>query len=178
MHKVANRSLLLTLLSLSLALVLTQAGLKGYATLAAKAKEQNAITDSVVRWKHSYLALAGTQERWGKTYRAASTIPDMLSLVALMDLPAYGLRASTDTLVLKTAEQLKANNIELGLTKLCLGTAAEHFVVEAGSYDALLRGLDKLAHRADVVVDNVSIVGEKEVPQAKLGELCLLFRSE
>lgn len=178
MHKSETRTLLMPLLALALAVVLLNFGYRSYQTLAAKTREQNVITEAVVRWKHSYLALAGTQERWSHAYRAGSTIPDMLSLVAMLNLPAYGLTAGTDTLVIKSADPVKVNQVELGLTKLCLSNSASYFAVESSSYEALLQGLDQLARRPDIQIDDVSIVGDKAAPQAKLGQLCLLFRSE
>ena len=178
MVKQGNSSLVLLVLSVALAGVLVSGGVSSYRTLSGKAKEQQDITESVMRWKRSYLALAGTQERWKKTYPAASGIPDLLTLISLLDLPSLGLKADTDKLVLKTDEQVMANNVPVGLTKLCIGTGQENFVVEAGSYDALLKGLDKLAHRPDLFVDNISVVGDKDVPQARIGDLCMLLRSE
>lgn len=178
MAKSANQGLVIWILAVALAAVFALAGIKSYQLLSAKAKEQTAVTESVMRWKRSYMALGGTQDRWKKTYRAASSIPDLLTLIGLLDLQATGLKANTDLLVLKTDEQVKGNNIPLGLTKLCLGTGQDSFLVEAGSYDELLRGVDRLAHRADIFVDNISIVGDKDVPQARIGDLCILLRSE
>ena len=178
MVKQGNSSLLLLMLSVALAGVLVSGGVSSYRTLSSKAKEQQDITESVMRWKRSYLALAGTQERWKKTYPAASSIPDLLTLISLLDLPSLGLKADTDKLVLKTDEQVTANNVPVGLTKLCIGTGQENFVVEAGSYDLLLKGVDRLAHRSDLFVDNISVVGDKDVPQARIGDLCMLLRSE
>lgn len=178
MVKQGNSSVVLLALSVALAGVLVSGGVSNYRTLSSKAKEQEAITESVMRWKRSYLALAGTQERWKKTYRAASSIPDLLTLISMLDLSSLGLKADTDKLVLKTDEQVTANNVPVGLTKLCIGTGQENFTVEAGSYDQLLKGIDKLAHRSDLFVDNISIMGDKDVPQARIGDLCLLLRSE
>lgn len=178
MAKSANGSPVVLVLAFALAGIFTFGGISSYKILAAKAKEQTAVTESVIRWKRSYMALAGTQERWKKTYPAASHIPDLWTLISLLDLRKLGLKADTDTLVLKTDEQLKANNVPLGLTKLCLGTSQDGFLVEANSYDELLKGVDRLAHRADIYVDNIAIMGDRDVPQAKIADLCMLLRSE
>lgn len=178
MSKSASSNLTVVMLGIALAGVLVIGGINGHKTMSAKAKEQDGITESVVRWKRSYMALAGTQERWVKTYKSATGIPDLLSLVSLLNLPDYYLSANTDELVLKSVEQVTANGVELGLTKLCMSTEQEHFVVEAGTYDALLKGVEKLASRKDLYLDNISILGDKPIPQARIGELCLLLRSE
>jgi hypothetical protein len=178
MAKSTHSNAIVLLLSVALAAVLGIAGVQGYKTMSNKAKEQTAITESVVRWKRSYMALAGTQDRWEKTYKAASGIPDMLTLVSLLNLTAYNLSADTDQLVLKSDEQVTANGEVLGLTKLCLGTGQENFIVEADSYGRLLAGVEQLARRSDVFLDNISVVGDKAVPQARIGEMCLLLRSE
>lgn len=178
MAKAANNSLIIMLLSVGLAGVLVSSGITGHAVLADKTKEQTAITEAVVRWKRSFRALAGTQEQWDKVYKPASSVRDQLSLFALLNLPQYGLRANTDAVVLRTSSAVTSNNVDLALTKLCLATGGESFVVEAENYDALLRGLSMLSRRADVHLDNISILGEKDVPQAKLGDLCVYLRSE
>ena len=178
MAKTANNSLILMTLAIAVSGVLVTGGIKGNALLAAKAKEQGDVTESVIRWKRSYRALAGTLEKWEKTYKPASGVQDMLAIVSLLDLSAYGLRANMDSLVLRTDTQVSSNNVDIGLTKLCLATGGESFTVEADSYDALLKGVDRLSHRADIFVDNISILGDKEVPQAKFGDLCVFLRSE
>lgn len=178
MAKAANNSLILVMLAIAISGVFVTGGLNGHALLSEKAKEQSAVTESVVRWKRSYRALAGTQEKWAKTYKPASGLRDLLAIVALLDLPAYGLQANMDSLVLRTDSQVSANNVELGLTKLCLATGGESFTVEARNYDDLLKGVNQLSHRPDIFVDNISILGDKDVPQAKFGDLCVFLRSE
>jgi hypothetical protein len=178
MAKSTNHSLILMVLALAVAGVLTTGGIEGHAVLSAKAKEQTDVAESVIRWKRSYRALTGTQEKWERTYKPASGVQDLLSIVSLLDLQAYGLQANMDSLVLQTDTQVKANNVDIGLTKLCLATGGEAFTVKAASYDALLKGVDRISHRADIFVDNISILGDKDVPQAKFGELCIFLRSE
>lgn len=178
MAKTAHNSLILMMLAIATSGVLVAGGLNGHALLAARAKEQSDVTESVIRWKRSYRALAGTQEQWEKVYKPASRVQDMLAIVTLLDLSSYGLRANMDALVLRTDTQVTSKNVDIGLTKLCLATGGEYFIVEADSYDALLKGVDRLSHRADIFLDNTSILGDKDVPQAKFGDLCVFLRSE
>lgn len=178
MARGANQGLIQLMLAIALAAIIALGGINSYKILAAKAKEQGLVTEKIIRWKQSYMALVGTQERFKKTYPAASSIPDLLTLASLLNLPALGLRANTDMLVLNSDESIILNGVEIGLTKLCLGTGQQNFLVDANSYDELLGGIDKLAHRADLVLDNISVVGDKDVPQARIGQLCILLRNE
>lgn len=178
MAKSANHSLVVMLLAVGISGVLLTGALASHRVLVSKTAEQSAITQSVIRWKSSYRALAGTQEAWAKTYKGASSVRDQLALISLLDLARYGLSADTDSLVLRTDTAVTANNIDLALTKLCLGTGGDSFSVSAANYDALLRGLSQLTQRKDIFVDNISVLGDKSMPQAKLGDLCIFLRNE
>jgi len=80
--------------------------------------------------------------------------------------------------VLQTNTAVTSNNVDLALTKLCLATGGDNFIVEAASYDALLRGIAMLARRPDIGIGDISVLGDKDGPQAKLGNLCVYLRSE
>lgn len=178
MRNPTSSNLLGWLLASAAAAILLQAGVLGYRQLADKAHQQSSISSSVARWKHSYLALAGTQERWEKSFQSVEQLPDLLSVARLLRLADYGLHANSDALELKSAEPVQSNGIALGLNKLCLGTGGDSFVIEAANYETLFSGLEKLAQRHDLLVDNVRIVGEKSVAQARIGLMCLYFRSQ
>lgn len=168
----------------ALGLTLALTGWRGYQALAERATSQSAVTQAVLRWKHSYLALGGTQQRWQASYRSVASLPDLQALSDQLALGPLGLRADTDALSLRSVESVRQGNVELGLTRLCLSTGNDVFRLEADSYAALLRGLEALARRPDVVLDQISVGGEagratreSTRAQARLGNLCLLFRS-
>lgn len=178
MAKAANTSLLSLLLAIGFAGVLITGGVSAYEVLSGKEHQQTAVTETVIRWKRSFRALAGTEAQWEQAYTKASNVRDQLAFTAILNLHTYGLKANTDALVFRTRTPVVSKGVDLALTKLCLGTGGDSFVVEANNYDALLSGLSMLANRKDIYVDNISILGDKDVPQAKLGNLCLYLRSE
>lgn len=156
-------------------------GVRGYQVLAAKTGEQDLSTESLERWSKSYLALGESRARWVRSYRREDNAQDVLSLIGLAGLEAYGLIADADSVVLTSLEQVNANGAPIGLTRICMGTGSADgggLVVHAASYDALLHGVERLAKRKDVSLGNITVQGDKVVPLANLGDFCLLLRND
>lgn len=177
MGKQTSPKFLLFMFALVMAAILFSAGLQGYKTLSEKAKQQRAVTESILRWKKSFLALSGTQDRWNKTFVKGSTIRDWRALKSMLDLNAYGLKAEGESLGFKSDPEVTSNGIPLKLKKVCLVTGGANFVIQAASYEQLLAGVERMSRRRDLYIDNVSIVGDKQVPEAVISDMCIFVRS-
>ena len=167
------------LLALAFSAILATGGVKGYKILSNKAGEQDAVTESVIRWKQNYLALAESIKRWDASYRREESIPDMLSLIAAVNLGTYGLASDPDTIMIQKIDQVRRGNASIGLSSVCLASAgapgAGALEVNAPSYAALFAGLQRLAGRADVSIGSIAIRVEKGTPIGSLGDFCVLL---
>ncbi|MCX7173833.1 MAG: hypothetical protein D4S02_05995 [Rhodocyclaceae bacterium] len=155
-------------------------GIKAYNILKEKAAAQAAVTESVERWKQSYMALSDTVKKWDSNYRKDSTIQDLLSLYTLVGLADYGLIADTDGVVVHRIEQVTVNGVALGLTRICLasssGSEMGALQVQGGNYQTLFAGLKRLAARPDIHIGTINIKGDRSFPVASLGDFCVLLR--
>ena len=155
-------------------------GLNAYRIMSNKALAQDLITESVERWKQSYLALADTSKKWEKSYRKEDTIQDLVTLYASIGLSEYGLVADQDAVIVYKIDPVLHNEMALGLTRYCLAssTTGENngLQVQAVNYQMLFAGLKRLTSRPDIFVGTINIKGGGDVPIANLGEFCVLLR--
>lgn len=149
-------------------------------SLRVKVQEQTEQTETVVRWKQSYKALAATRGKWDRSFQRSDAIQDLVGLASHLGLERYGLQTDRDNMHLLKIEQVQQNNLPIGLTKFCLATGSgngNNFLVAAENYEKLLTGVDHLAKRADISLGTISLEGDKAFPIAKLGEFCVLLRN-
>ena len=168
---------LLAIMALGLAVISATQGMKVHRLMNEKATAQNNVTESVNRWKSNYLALGDSIKRWNKDYRTQDSVPDLMTLIAIVRLGDYGLSTDTDRIILNKIEPITQNGASIGLTKVCLATTSNGSALEvkAPSYKALFRGVKQLAHRPDIYADAIAIKGDKSTPVANLGEFCVLL---
>lgn len=178
MEKVGSEGFVRLIIAFICVYVLYSGGQIAYQNLQARTAMQITVNNSIERWKQSYLALQSVAKDWKTKYRAATSVRDIRSVIGLINLPAYGLEADTDHLYLMSAPEVKQNNMQIGLTKICLGTTGDGFIVKAPSYVALLEGIHQLARRDDIYIGSVGVEGNLPKPQAKIGDFCLYLRSE
>lgn len=168
------------ILALAFAAALANGGWEAFGVLKAKAAAQIAVTESVERWKSSYLALADSVRQWEKNYRTEESIQDQASLYDELNLSQYGFTFDMDSTVISRIEPVTSEGIPIGLTKVCLsqGLSGDGLEIRATSYTDLLAGLKKLAERPDIFVGTIMVKSndEKAVPGAVLGNFCLLLR--
>jgi len=167
-------------LALGFAAVLIMQATKAHRILNERAQSQAAVTESVQRWKQSYMALADTAKKWESSYRREESIQDLVSLYEAVGLTEYGLRADTDSVMLQKVDPVTQNGMPIGLTKFCLASAASSesmgLQVQALNYQALFAGIKRLAKRPDIYIGTITVRGDKELPVANLGEFCVLLR--
>ena len=167
------------LIALAFAAILATGGIKGYRILSNKAGEQETVTESVIRWKQNYLALAESIKRWDASYRREESIPDMLSLIAVVNFGAYGLASDPDTIMIQKIDQVRRGNAPIGLSSVCLASAGapgtSALELNAPSYAALFEGVQRLARRADISIGSIAIRVEKGTPIGSLGDFCVLL---
>lgn len=177
---VSSRAKMPLVAALAFAAVLGVQGSKAFRTLSEKAATQGAVTESVQRWKQSYLALADAVKRWSAQYRREDSVQDLVSLYAVIDLPRYGLQVDTDALMLNKVEPEVRNGMAIGLTRICLTSAgsadAAGLEVRAPNYQALFAGVKALAGRPDIAISTITVRGAKAQPTAYLGDFCVLMR--
>lgn len=148
--------------------------------LRAKVLEQTEQTETVVRWKQSYKALAATREKWNHSFQRSESIQDLVGLASHLGLERYGLQTDRDNLHLLKIERVQQNNLPIGLTRFCLATGSGNgndFLVAAENYEKLLLGVEKLAKRPDISLGTIALEGDRAFPIAKLGEFCVLLRN-
>lgn len=179
MGKIGSENFIRLILAIIFASLLIVGGMKSFKVLEKKTNAQVAVTESINRWKQSYKALQGVIVEWDKTYVKSASVRDIRAIISLIDIRSMGLSADMDNLVLTSASQVKsATNIDIGLSKICLGINSENFIIKASTYPELLKGIENLAHRKDIYLGNVSIQGELASPQAKIGDFCVFLRNE
>lgn len=155
-------------------------GMKAFSTLNAKSIAQDAVTESVVRWKEMFTALGDSRKQWERSYRREDSIEDMVSLLNHIGFDKYGVETDDDNAFVTKVEPVVHGESPLGLTKVCLGTGVGDgatLFLRSTSYTALLTGIDKLAGRPDIAIGNITLQGDKAFPLAKLGDFCVLFRT-
>lgn len=179
MGKLGTEGFLKLLLALIFAGVLYNGGTVAYKHLQTKTASQIAVNESIERWKQSYKSLQTVSVEWKNKYKPASSVPDIRTLIALIDLPSVGLESDTDNLILVSVDQVQQENFNIGLTKICLGTTSNELVVRSTSYTGLLSAINKLGKREDISIGSIKVesVLHKQ-PQAKLGQFCIFLRNE
>lgn len=167
-------------IAIALALVLLKQGYESYQMFEQKAAAQESVTESVDRWKTSYLALADTVKKWDASYEKEDSIQDQVSLIDELGLAQYGFKFDVDAITVVRIDPVTENGVQIGLTKVCLasGLNSEGVKVSAPNYEALLSGLKRLAGRPDIYIGVIKIKGENNstTPEAILGDFCLLLR--
>ena len=163
------------------ALIFGYEGVRGYQVMSAKASQQEEVTETMQRFKSSFMALADSRSKWDKSYHRESSVQDIVSLFALVELEKYGLTTDADSLVLSKVEQVTGSNAPIGLTKICISSGSMDsfaLVVQAPNYQNLMTGIGQLAKRPDIYLGNIDVKGDKQIPIAKLGDFCLLLRND
>lgn len=144
--------------------------------LARPTQAQDGNTDVVMRYKSSHSALKSTVVQWERNYQSQSAIQDMMSIWSLLDLQSYGLSAKLGDMSVVRAADLTFNGQPIGLTRVCLATNGQDFVVSAADFSSLLNGVAKISSgRKDIEVQSITISNEGD-PHATLGGFCLLLR--
>jgi hypothetical protein len=168
------------LLAISFSIIAGVQGLKAYRTLTEKAAAQERATESIDRWKKSYMALAGTMKRWESSYRPESSIQDLMSLYNVVGFGGYGLQVDVDTLILNKVEPVTQNGIPIGLTCIYLvsvgGGDSSGLEVRSSSYQKLFMGLKQLSERPDIYIGMITVKSDNGTPVAKLSDFCVLLR--
>lgn len=178
MNKLGSENFIRLIIALMFGSILLVGGIASYKALIKRTTEQVAINDSINRWKQSYKALQVVVKEWNSTFHTSSNKLDDRGIIQLINLGGVGLTAETDYLVLLSNTPVTSRGLDLGLSKICLGTKGDTFSVSAPSYSELLAGLERLAARSDLTINTITIVGDATFPQANLGGFCVLIRNE
>lgn len=174
---------LAVVLALVFSVVLAHRGLQSYRLFQQKAQAQVAVTESVERWRESYMALGDSVKKWEKNYQKDESVEDLVSLVAGIELERFGLAINTDLLSVNKIDSVMHKGMDLGLTRICLATTGaggsavgDGVEVTAADYRTLLGGIKDLSKRPDIYIGNITLKGDKQVASAVLGEFCVLLR--
>lgn len=167
-------------MAFAFAFLMTFQGMKAYHILAEKAQAQASVTESVYRWKQNYMALGKTVSRWEREYHSQSSVQDMMALLAVADFDRYSLTINTDAVNINKIQPVTQNEMQIGLASVCLSSSgggnSSALSVQAEDYQALFAGIKLLAKRPDISIGTISIKGNMAVPQADLGDFCILLR--
>lgn len=150
-----------------------------WSVMKDKVQAQQNVTESVYRWTESFTALNKSIEAWGKTYAKETSLQDLRGLLELANLEGAGLSIKTDDVGVQAVEPVKHNNLNIGLTSICLGSQGvgdgKSLEVSAPDYRSLFAGIKKLTDRPDISIKKIVVLGDKKVPTANLGDFCVLL---
>lgn len=154
-------------------------------SLVEKAVTQQAVVEGLERWRQQYLAVRESRVRWEKQYPKIDTVHGIEPMIAHINFEAYGLQSDPDKMKVVQAEEITQGpqgGVPLGLVSTCLATSSGDrnvLEVSAPTYQALMAGIDKLAHRPDISIGNISVKkGDVKSPIGRLGDFCVLMRSD
>lgn len=162
--------------------ILAWQGFEAWLALGKKADEQLALIDKINHWHDEMKKYAAVPAQWNATFGARSDLKDIASVAQAIGLRDAGLIAPDESIRLKDrigdkATQDAINGLAtLGLAAICVDSSNNGVKVQAGSFDALISGIDKIARRKDLIFDRVQLISETEVPTGFIGNLCLLTR--
>ncbi|WP_137922307.1 hypothetical protein [Hydrogenophaga sp. 2FB] len=144
-----------------------------------KVRAQNNVTESVDRWTVSFAALNSSIEQWNKTFTKETSLQDLRGLLELANLEKSGLSIQADDIGVSAVEPVRHNNLNIGLTRMCLSSQGvadgKSLEVSAADYRTLFAGVKHLTDRADISIKNIVIRGDKKLPTATLGDFCVLL---
>lgn len=158
--------------------ILLNGAYSGYKTLTNKAEQQHAALSQINRWKTEYELLKPVQARWNQTLAPTNEITDLYHIYNALKLASHGLHTDQERLLVEKIEPIVLNGVPLYATRVCLKTAAENgLAVYAPNFSPnLLDGLEQLADRHDVEIQNIVLTTENGMPKAIM-DFCLIFRS-
>jgi hypothetical protein len=162
------------LVGVLVALFLGMSGWNTFNAMLAKAGEQKKALEDFRQWRSTYEALIPIQKQWGDTFKPAAQARDLLSLHALM---GTELKTNMDLLVVEKLDRMKVNELDLGLSRICLTTSGENGVAfEGESFSTLLMEVRKLAARSDIEMGQIKVLEHKGKPTALVNGFCLLLK--
>lgn len=152
-------------------------GLSGWKTssaMLAKATEQKKTLEDFRQWRSTYEALIPVQKQWSQSFKAAADARDLLSLHSLI---GSSLRTDMDRLVVEKIDRVKAEELELGLSRVCLASSGESGMsFQSDSFSTLVAGLKVLAARNDIEMGTVKVLEQRAKPTALVQGFCLLLK--
>lgn len=156
------------------ALFLGMSGWNTFNAMQAKAGEQKKALEDFRQWRSTYEALIPVQKQWGEAFKPAAQARDLMSLHSLM---GAGVKTNMDLLVVDKLDRLKVNELELGLSRVCLSTSGESgLVFEGESFSSLMLEVQKMAGRSDIEMGQIKVLEHKGKPTALVQGFCLLLK--
>lgn len=178
-----NNKTLITITAVVLSGMLCFYGWKLHAVFISKANAQLEVVESLNRWSQQYLAMEDVKKNWESNFEPESKVKHISGLYDLIGFMKYGLQNDKDSISLSGLSQVMQQtqkDMPLGLTKICMTNGSldsTAVIVGADNYSQLLNGIEKIANRKDIIIDNVTIQGDKNVPIARLGGFCIQVRN-
>lgn len=163
-----------TLLILSGFLILN--AYHNYEVLQNKIDAQASVNDATSQWKKDYLLLNHSEKAWTTKYLSFEDVPDIYRLAQSLKINEYGLTHNIDDFRISKIENLKPNDIFIGLHSLCFNNDGASFSVQAPTTDALLAGVLKLTQRTDITMGTITLDFSHREPMAHIDDLCILIR--
>lgn len=167
--------------------ILVTQGIAVRKIILEKAAAQETVVDGLERWRQQYLAVSESKATWDRRYRRLDSVHGVDGVIEMINLASYGLSADPDRVLITQATEITHGtpgtqaSVPLGLVSICLATTGSErgvFDVSAPSYQALMAGIDKLARRPDIQIGNISVKGDNKEPVGKLGDFCVLLRTD
>lgn len=146
--------------------------------LVGKADAQQASLSQINRWKQEYELLKPYQTEWNKTLTSTRDLTDLDRIFEAPNLKQYGLSTNRERIVMDKDEPMSLNGTPLQASRVCLKSSSDRgFSVTAPRFAPdLLNGLEELAKRRDVEIQNIQLTTENGTPKAVM-DFCLVFRS-
>lgn len=182
MNKLHTRLQQMSRKSLSIAIIASAIFANGAYTihkeLAGKAESQQASLSQINRWKQEYELLKPYQAAWNKALTSTSELTDRDRIFEAPSLQRYGLSTNRERIIMDKDEPMTSNGIPLQASRVCLKSVSDHgFAVTAPRFAPdLLNGIEELAKRRDVEIQNIHLTTENGTPKAVM-DFCLIFRA-
>jgi|GEM_PF-1369212 len=130
-------------------------------------------------WREAYQALLPVNTVWENTFVSASQIADLVHLYRAFRFDQYGLFVDPDTTMQTSTESVSVNGVEVGVRKLCVGSAgAQVLAVHAPSVGELRVGIKALSERNDISLGQMTMQFDAQTgrPIVNISDACLVVR--
>lgn len=165
-------------IALAIALILGNSAYNIFNVGSAKTTEQEQSLAQLNRWKAEYEVLLPYQTEWERVLTPTKNIRDKDQLYKVLDLAKYGLSTNQEHMVSDKDVAITPNNTPINARRACLKTGGDHgFAITAPHFSPdLLDGLENLAKRRDIEIQNIQLTTENDTPKA-IVDFCLVVRT-
>lgn len=176
----ANRTLVNTVWAGSIitAVLIVNNTLAMQEKISSTVERQSQVNNSLNIHINTFQALESSSTGWADNLEHVKDAKDMLGLYELLDIEKFGLNTSLDNFRLVSSRPHTVNGTDIGVIEVCVDSGNNVLEVTSDSYKALIEGLSSLEASREYYFDFVNVLGGSDIPQAEVGDLCVLLRAD